>query len=260
MKTFTLIVVFCCCLFSASVFAQNSPQAIEGDLLRIFKKVNYYGAHKKEWKAIDSLQKMNRMFAFKLKYYTTKYPFTITQNFTELIKERLVIASSADGLFRTYSWDTRLGTTGYSFSNVVQYKVKGQTTALLKIDSADKKAAPSFWYSKVYTFAANGKTYYMATFNTIYSAARAAQGLRIFVIENGKLVTNPPLIKTPSGVYSQLHYDYNFPSIADWTSFPTINFDKATKTLSTPLVDYSGKMTRKFITYKFNGRFFEKMK
>src|SRR5436190_790157 len=113
MKTIKLIVVFCCCLTSVRLFAQDSPQAIEADLLRILQKVNYYGSHKKQWKAIDSLQKQNKIFGFKLKYYTSKYPATISQPFTSLIKAKLVIATSSDGLFRTYSWNTQLGTKGF---------------------------------------------------------------------------------------------------------------------------------------------------
>lgn len=260
MKAIKLIVVFCCCLASARLFAQDSPQAIENDLLRVLKKINYYGAHKKEWKAIDSLRKQNKIFAFKLKYYTSKYPKTISQSFISLIKQRLVIASSADGMFRTYSWNTQLGNPGFDIYNVLQYKSNGQTGSLLKMDTVGKKGSLSLWYSKIYTFTINNKTYYLAPYNSIYSAAKAGQGLKIFTIDKGKLIGNPPLIKTPTGVYSQLHYDFDASSIADWESYPSIYFDKSTQTIHTPLVDYNHKMTHKLITYKFTGRFFEKLK
>ncbi|WP_183567164.1 hypothetical protein [Mucilaginibacter sp. SP1R1] len=242
------------------MFAQNSPQAIESDLLRILKKVNYYGAHKKEWKAIDSLQKQNRIFAFKLKYYTSKYPATISQSFISLIKERLVIATSADGMFRTYSWNTQLGVTGFDIYNVLQYKTNGQAVSLLKMDTVGKRANQSLWYPKIFTFTVNNKTYYLAPYNSVYSATKAGQGLKIFTIEKGVLIGNPPLIKTPTGVYSQLHYEFDVSSIADWKSYPAIYFDQPTQTIRTPLVDFNHKMTRKFITYKFTGRFFEKVK
>jgi hypothetical protein len=260
MKTIKLIVVFCCCLTSARLFAQNSPQTIESDLLRVLQKVNYYGAHKKEWKAIDSLQKQNKIFAFKLKYYTSKYPATISHSFTSLIKERLVIATSADGIFRTYSWNTQLGVKGFDIYNVLQYKTNSQTVSLLKMDTVGKKGNLPLWYSKIYTFTANNKTYYLAPYNSVYSPAKAGQGLKIFTIEKGKLIGNPPLIKTPTGVYSQLHYDFDVSSIADWKAYPSIYFDKSTQTIHTPLVDYNHKMTHKLITYKFTGRFFEKLK
>ncbi|HEY9195213.1 MAG TPA: hypothetical protein VIM77_03080 [Mucilaginibacter sp.] len=259
MKAIKLVIVFCCCFLTADSFAQaiSSPQAIENDLLRIFKKVNYYGTHKKEWKAVDSLRKMNSIFAFKLKYYTSKYPFTISLKFTSLVKERLVIATSADGMFRTYSWDTRLGTGGYDFDNILQYKANGQTLSLLKMDAPGKEA---FWYTKIYTFNANNKTYYLAVYNSIPSAARAGQGIRAYAIENGVLNGRVPMVKTPTAVLSRLYYEYQLSSVADWDNFPTIYFDKNDKTIRTPLVDFSGKMTRKFITYKFTGRFFEKQK
>ena len=260
MKAFKLFVVFCCCCFiTVNLFAQEgvNPDAIENDLLRVFKRVNYYGAHKKEWKAIDSLKKMNSIFAYKLKYYTAKYPYTIHLNFTSLKKERLVIATSADGLFRTYSWDTKLGTNGYDFDNVLQYSVKEKTVSLLKMDPPGKEA---YWYPKIYTFAANNKTYYLAVYNSILSATKAAQGIRAFAIENGVLNGRVPMVKTSTAVLSRLYYEYSLQSVADWKTFPSIYFDKDTKTIHTPLVDYSGKMTHKLITYKFTGRFFEKVK
>jgi hypothetical protein len=68
------------------------------------------------------------------------------------------------------------------------------------------------------------------------------------------------MIKTPTAVLSRLYYEYNLLSIVDWEKFPSIYFNKAAQTIQTPLVDYSGKMTHKFITYKFTGRFFEKVK
>jgi hypothetical protein len=259
MKAFKLVVVLCSCFITANLSAQtiSSPHAIEADLLRIFNRVNYYGNHKKEWKAVDSLKKMNSIFAFKLKYYTAKYPFTIDLKFTSLVKARLVIATSSDGMFRTYSWDTRLGNGGYDFDNILQYKVNGQTLSLLKMDPPGKEA---YWFPKIYTFTANNKTMYMAVYNSVMSASKAGQGIRAYAIEKGVLNGRVPMVKTPTAVLSRLYYEYNLQSVADWDTFPSITFDHTTKTIHTPLVDFSGKMTRKFITYKFTGRFFEKVK
>jgi hypothetical protein len=259
MRSFRLIFVFCSCFITAHAFAQtiSSPQAIEDDLLRIFKRVNYYGTHKKEFKAIDSLKKMNSIFAFKLKYYTSKYPFTISQKFTSLVKERMVIATSADGMFRTYSWDTRLGNGGYDFDNILQYKVGAQTLSLLKMDPPGKEA---YWFPKIYTFIANHKVMYLAVYNSVMSATKAGQGIRAYAIEKNVLNGRVPMVKTPTAVLSRLYYEYDLSSVADWSTFPTITFNPKAQTILAPLVDYKGKMTRKFITYKFTGHFFEKVK
>jgi hypothetical protein len=259
MKAIKLFVICCCCFITANVSAQNasSPDAIESDLLRIFNRVNYYGTHKKEFKAIDSLKKMNSIFAFKLKYYTAKYPFTINFKFTSLVKSRMVIATSADGMFRTYSWDTRMGTTGYDFDNILQYKVGSQTLSLLKMDPPGREA---YWFPKIYTFVANGKTIYLAVYNSILSASRAGQGIRAYAIEKNVLNGRVPIVKTPTAVLSRLYYEYSLKSVADWASFPTITFDPTAKTINAPLVDFKGNMTHKIIVYKFDGRFFEKVK
>jgi hypothetical protein len=100
----------------------------------------------------------------------------------------------------------------------------------------------------------------MAVYNSVMSASKAGQGIRAYAIEKGVLNGRVPMVKTPTAVLSRLYYEYNLQSVADWDTFPSITFDHTTKTIHTPLVDFSGKMTRKFITYKFTGRFFEKVK
>jgi hypothetical protein len=259
MKTFKLIIVFCCCFYSANLFAQ-SPQAIEADLLRIFKRVNYYGTHKKEWKAIDSLEKMNKIFGFKLKYYTSKYPETINYPFTELVKERVVIATSADGLFRTYSWDTKLGSTGYDFDNVLQYKVNGKIFSSLKMDSVGKKHNPVYWYSKIYTLRANSKFYYLAAYNSVRSSIDATQGIQFFTIEKDKLNGTVLLVKTQSGMHSKLYFDYNFLSVVNMKVIPTIYYDAKTQSIHSPLVNAKRQVTSDYIVYKFTGKYFERVK
>ncbi|AYL99231.1 hypothetical protein [Mucilaginibacter celer] len=259
MKTFKFIIVFFCCFYSANLFAQT-PQAIEADLLRIFKRVNYYGSHKKEWKAIDSLQKMNKIFGFKLKYYTSKYPETISYPFTEIKKERVVIATSADGLFRTYSWDTRLGSVGYDFDNVLQFTANGKVLSSLKMDSVGKKHNPVFWYSKIYTLQSGSKTYYLAAYNSVRSSVDATQGVQFFAIENGKLNGAVLLVKTPTGLHSKIYFDYDFLSVVNMNVIPTIYYDTKTQTIHSPLVNAKRQVTRDYIVYKFTGKYFERVK
>ena len=203
---------------------------------------------------------MNKIFGFKLKYYTSKYPETISYPFTELVKERVVIATSGDRLFRTYSWDTKLGNTGYDFDNVLQFKANGKVSSSLKMDSVGKKHNPVYWYSKLYTLKVNNKTYYLAAYNSVRSSTDATQGIQFFAIENNKLNGAVLLVKTPTGLHSKLYFDYNFLSVVNMKVIPTIYYDVKTQTIHSPLVNAKREVTRDYIVYKFTGKFFERVK
>ena len=102
-----------CCLISCGLLAQT-PQSIEADLLKSFKKITYWD-HKRStdttmaWS--DSLEIANEQFGKKLQYYTSKFPATVNMKFSGFSNQGLAINSSGDGQFRIYSWDTLTGGT-----------------------------------------------------------------------------------------------------------------------------------------------------
>jgi len=181
MKHLKPFVLIYCCFFCFSTYAQ-SPKKIEEDLLKSFKKIHYWNEQRGKdtsltW--VNNLEEANEVFGSKLKNYTGKFPFTLRYPFRSLKKEHLDIISSADGLFRIYSWDTWQGGTMHDFENVLQYKSGGKVTSILDTAKSDE--------------------------------------------------------------------DY-------------VCYYKAKKTLYIPLIDETGKMTHQFILYKFNGKYFEKVK
>jgi hypothetical protein len=228
-----------------ALFAQK-PQTIEQELLSDFKKID------------DHPDTANDVFAKKLKAYTSKYPATIAYPFSLLSKARLDISSSDDGLFRIYSWDTQGGGTMHFFENVFQFKYGAKTNSILDTPKSEGDNCPN--YNKLYTFKANNKTYYLAVSLSIGSTKDVGQAIRIFAIEDGKLNQDVKLIKTATGMHSQLRINYDFFSVVDWKVRPTIYFDKATQTICLPLVNEKGKVTRQLISYKFTGQYFEKVK
>lgn len=246
--------------FARAAFAQNA-NTVENDLLKSFKKISYWDDEQRKGTAgaDDSLIKANSTFEKKLKTYTQQYPATINEPFASLKNERLDIFTSADGLFRIYSWDTWLGGTMHDFANMLQYKI-GQKTQSILWTSKEGNYVPFF--NNLYTFKNGGKTYYLGIYGRIYSSKDAGRGIQIFAIENGKLNEDVKLIKTQSGMRSKINYTYDFFSVVDiaFEKRPTITFDAVTKTISIPLVALNGKVTSKFITYKFNGQYFEKVK
>ena len=259
MKHLKPFVLIYCCFFCFSTYAQ-SPKKIEEDLLKSFKKIHYWNEQRGKdtsltW--VNNLEEANEVFGSKLKNYTGKFPFTLRYPFRSLKKEHLDIISSADGLFRIYSWDTWQGGTMHDFENVLQYKSGGKVTSILDTAKSDEDYV--CYYSNLYTMKAKGKTYYLAVYGGIFSTKDVSEGVRIFTIENGKL-SNAKLIKTTTGLNHKIEYGFDFFSEVDWKVRPAIHFDKAKKTLYIPLIDETGKMTHQFILYKFNGKYFEKVK
>jgi len=275
MKAFVTFVFLCCCFAIVNLFAQT-PKAVEGDLLKWDNRIDYWeqyineqrdttdAAAKKVIAGEDSLEKANDVFGDKLKFYTNKYPFTISQNFKKL---DIIISTSTDGKFRIYSWDTEMGGTEHDFRNVMQYKNGKGVRSVLNMDtSANIDDNYEYYFSKIYTLTANDKTYYLGIYNGIFSTKDMEEGVQIFCIENGKLNTRVKLIKTASGLHNKLSYDYDYFSIPKKLKNVDIHYNPALKTLTIPVVgadDHIGedeKVSTKRIIYKFTGQYFERVK
>ena len=251
-------------LLALAFFAQ-APQQIEANLIKSFKRIDFWFEKTRDTTfdivgANDSLGKANVDFANKLKHYIEKFPSTITYPFASLKKSGLDIITSSDGLLRIYAWDTWTGGTMHNFENVLQYKTGVNTAAI--IDTTKNENDYVYSYDDLYTMKANDRTYYLATYLGVYSTKDSGRGIRIFAVENGKLNNDVKLIRTGSGLHSHLYYDYNFFSVVDipYEKRPTIIFDKATNTISLPLVDGNHNVTNKRILYKFNGQYFERIR
>jgi len=72
------------------------------------------------------------------------------------------------------------------------------------------------------------------------------------------------LIKTKAGMQNRIGFEYGFFSVANRKERPIklIRFDERTKTLMIPVViadkatDGPGRVTNRFINYRFNGTYF----
>jgi len=254
MKYLNLLLLLFSCLLSPALFAQT-PRQIEDDLIKSFKKIEYY-SQKNDYKKTAAA---NDEFETKLKSHTERIPSTLTYPFDVLKKAHVHISTSTDDLFRIYSWDTWTGGTMHAFENVFQFKSGGKTFSIL--DHPKEEGDYIHNYHKMYTFINNGKAYYLTVYLDIASTKDISNGIHIFSIEGGKL-TDAKLIKTHSGLHGDLHYDYDFGSVVniDFEKRPAIRFDNTTNTIYLPLVDGNRQMTNKFILYKFTGQYFEKVK
>lgn len=260
MKLFGFCVLLLLILTSVNVLGQ-SPKAIEADLLTAFKKINYWDKQRSTdttmaWS--DSLDKANNLFGDKLRTYAMKYPFTINLSFHSFNDQILGITDSGDGLFRIYSWNTQMGGTMRDFRNVIQYKTGRNTRAYLVLDTAstnDDNYTPE--YSKLHILKAGNKIYYLGIYNGVYSSHNMSEGVHIFSIENGVLNMAPNIIKTKTGLHSKIEYYYDLFLALDNHE---LHYDKLSKTLYIPIATDNGKVLTNYITYKFTGKYFEKIK
>ena len=110
----------------------------------------------------------------------------------------------------------------------------------------------------------NGKNYYLVTYYGIFDLYIRGEGIRVFSIENGKLNAQAKLIKTQKGLTNKLYYTYDQQeNNLDVMGDATLTYDSKLKTITFPVVidnGEEGKLTDNFITYKFTGQYFEKVK
>ncbi len=209
----------------------------------------------------DSLEKANGDFRKLLLKYTSQNPSTLTFAFKKLDNEGLSIATSADGLFRIYSWDTYTGGTMDNFDNVYQYKANGKVFSKTIKENEDE-SDPGYYYSTVYSVSNKGKTFYLGLRHGIYSTKDSYQGVKAFSIISNSLNAKTKLIKTKNDLSNALGFEFDFFSVVNHLERPVmlIKFDAAAKTLSFPVVLESGEVTEKNIVYRFTGQYFEQKK
>jgi len=247
-------------LTSTSLLSYSQDKTgIEKDLLKLFHRIEYWSENPQV--NYDSLGKANQDFMHALLGYTDKYAFTIRESFPSLLQEGLLIATAPDNKLRIYSWDTGLGGTMRDFSAVYQYR-QGDKTYSGRVPGATPEEEPQDFYSHIYQLEGNQRTYYIAICHAIYSTKDAYQGVKIFSIENGQLNSEVKLIKTSTGIRNELGFAFDFFSVVDRPERPVklINYDPSTKTITIPVVHEDGRVTKKWIKYRFNGQYFEKNK
>lgn len=279
-----IILIAALCWISIPAFSQKmTVQEIENDLkstYQVIRNNREYGpvtdslildslhpasstVYYHEGLPLDSLEYYDSLFDQKMKYYTTQYPATLTYPFDSLLKYGIDIASSKDSLFRIYSWDRCDGGTMHFFDNLFQFKSGGKVfTKLFVAHGADANFNSGEFYSQIFTLKANGKTYYLAIGNGIYSSWNCGQFIETYTIENHSLHDSVKLIKTREGLVNSLSIGFDIFSVVNHPERPLrlIKYDSSKKIIYIPVVDDNEKVTNHYLLYQFNGRDFQFIK
>lgn len=259
MRLLIYIIIF----FGASQVYAQSPQKIEQELLIPFRQIQYWLSNTDTnhlTDKYDSIEQANTTFRNNLLAYTANARSTFAYDFKELEKEGLVIKTSEDGLFRIYSWDTWTGGSAHNFDVVYQYKADNKLVS--KRAGTYEEGDMGRWYSNIYELKVDNKTYYIGLYHEVHSTSVSYEGVKLFCIEGNNLNESVRLFKTTTGIKNELGFAYSFFSVADHPERPVklIYYDKDDDQLHLAVVLEDGKVTNRFITYQFTGKYFERVK
>ena len=251
--------------FTLSTTFGQDLKLIDKKLITAFSKINYWAFLETDNEKInlyDSLQDANNLFETLLVNYTSSNAQTISYSFKSLTDSGLTIATSDDGLFRIYSWDTWTGGTMHSFRNVFQYKTGNTIFSKIIEPDKDEDGDPGCLYSQVNDIVSNNKKFYIVQSRAILSSGLSYHNIKTFSIDNSKLNDTAKLIKTKTGIKNQLGYEVDLTASANRTQeVPEfrIQYDKTNKIISIPVILENSKVTIKRIRYQFKGEYFEKL-
>ena len=238
-------------------------KSIDKELSIAFGKIDYWANLKPGNIAYyDYLQIANDYFDSLLLKYTSSNPETITYTFNSLQDKYMAIATSVDGLFRIYSWDTKTGGTMHIFRNIFQYK-SGAKIFSRKVNPEDKlDGDPGYYYSSINEIVSEKKKYYITESTSVLRIGLTYNKVKIFSIENTKLNDTAKLIKTKDGIKNELAFEMDKDSPENRDRYVIdigSGYDKAKKIISIPLILENSEITFKKIKYQFTGKYFEKL-
>ena len=264
MKIF--IFTICALAFAIPAVAQTNAQ-IEKELVAAIKDVKKYGTYGGGYDE-EKLPKAQDAFQEKLLKYT-KNAATLLYKF-DALKDEIFVATSDDGRFRIYSWDLEDGGTMHDFGRVYQYRAadgKVLSNAEPASGNGDEEGGAGAFVTDIFTLD-TGKSgaVYIVCSTFIGSTKDNGQSANLYRIAGDALDYKVKLIKTKSGLTNSLSFAYDFFSVVDRPERPIrlVSFDKKTKTLKIPIVIEdekfrSGRVTDKFISYRFDGTYFVKV-
>lgn len=220
--------------------------------LAISDENSSYSGNYNEEKLNDENEKIvNLLQSFGKQKDSIKCPFNQAQ------EQGLAILTANDNKFRAFSWDDNSGGTMHEYNQYIQFIDEGGNSQVQEVRSDQ-------FVTSLFTTTIKGKPLYILTTTGIYSTQDSAQSLNLYQIQGDKL-TSPKLIKTKEGLTNKLSFGYNFFSVMDRPERPIklFEFDKKTRTIRFPVVVEdkefaTGKVTKRKISYTFDGNYFVK--
>ncbi len=243
---------------SISIAAQ-SPAAIERSLLGYLDAVSKSGTYSGEYdenkntKANNALQQTLEREGKRLDVLQYAFP---------KLKDQMYVATSKDGKLRIYSWDSETGGTMHDFACVYQYQDSGGGVHTWSEPENEDEGGGGY-YTQVFQVNAKTGPIYLANSNFIAQGTIHGQSIEGVRINGDKLDVKAKVIRTASGLTNTIDFVYD-PSSLGNRSERLFSFDAAKQQFTFPIVVEdktfeNGRVTNRFITYRFNGEYFVKV-
>ena len=259
MTKYMSLAAACLFLLTPILIAAQTSQQIEKTLLGHLEKFQNRAAS-------DSavIEKENKALKADLLRYA-KLRSVLRYNFPALSK-KMFIATSRDGKFRIYSWDNESGGTMRDFENVYEFEGRDGRVYATERKSAQEGDYGSF-YTQIFQIAAPEGMTYLANSTFIASTSLSSQALSAFRVDGAKLNSDVKIIRTQSGIKNSVGFQYDFFSVVEHPERPVKLFfyDEAKKSFRFPIVIQDkktpqGRVTNRYITYRYTGKYFERAK
>lgn len=255
--------LFCVVALAALTTFAQTPAQIEKSLLASLDDVAKYGNYTGTWDDVKS-EKANKQIKDTL-IRNGKRADVLRYAFKKL-KDRMFVATSADGKLRVYSWDTDTGGTMHDYASVYQYQGKSGKVYAWS-DYGEGEDGGGAFTTEIFDVPAKTGTIYLLTSTFIASTSLNGQSISSMKIDGERLDRKARLIKTASGLTNNVGFEYDFFTVVDRPERPIklFKFNAAKKEFSFPVViedekTPQGRVTDKMITYRFNGTYFVKVK
>lgn len=246
---------------SAAQTLVNVEKELLGHIDKLEKASNYGGSADYDVLATENQALQKALVKYGTRVDVLRYGFP-------KLKQKMSINTSRDGKLRAYSWDTNEGGTMHDFMTVFQYLGKGgkaRTSTDPYSQSMEDRGAGTF-VTQIFQADTGTQPTYLVVDTFIGSTSLAGQGIHAFRINADKLDRKVKIIRTSSGVTDSISFAYDFFSVVDHPERPIrlFSYNEANRSFRFPIViedskTPQGRVTNKFITYRFDGKYFVKV-
>ena len=260
----TTVIFFALLLLGMHANAQTLNK-IEGELLGHLDKLeaasNYGGSADYDVLAAENQALQKALVKYGARPDVLRYAFS-------KLKQKMTITTSRDGKLRAYSWDTNEGGTMHDFVTVFQYlgtSGKTRTATDPYTQSMEDRGAGTF-VTQIFQADTGAQPTYLVVDTFIGSTSLAGQGIHAYRINGDQLDRKAKMIRTSSGITDSINFAYDFFSVVDHPERPIrlFSYNEAKRSFRFPVViedakTPQGRVTNRFITYRFDGKYFAKV-
>jgi len=259
MRSFFLVL-----LLAIPVLAQT-PAAIEKEWLGRLEMIAKHGSYSGD-SNYELLEKENRALHDSIVKYGSRAD-VLAYSFSKL-KDKMFVTTSKDGKFRAYSWDAETGGTMHDFLTVYQFRGRsGKVHTFSENYKGDDSAesAGAFVHQIFQTNAARGPIY-LAVSTFMATTSLNGQSIEAFTVTGERLNQDVKVFRTKEGLTDSIGFEYDFFTVVDRPERPVtlFSYNELRKEFKFPVViedakTPQGRVTDKFITYRFDGKYFVKV-